>query len=443
MSEERNPQLLRLSLLLQLQQRARRAPKGELPFLMLNETHTLLPYQRAVLWQPAIAGGPKVLAVSGVESVDGQTPFGRWLALSLPRVEAADGQRGMQRLSGVEAGVEGWDQWLPPQVLAAPLVGAAGDVRAVLLFCRQEPWTDAELQLLEYLVDAYGHAYAYSLTPYRGIRPAGRRRAWMWGAAALAGVLCLLPVRQSVLAPAEVAPQDPTLVRAPLDGVVERFFVEPNQQVTAGQALFALDDTQLNSRLEVARKTRDIARAEYRQAAQQAFSDARAKATVAALGERVKRHAAEVEYYTRLLERIQVKAPQAGIVIFDDPDAWLGRPVRIGQRVLVIADPAVVELDISLAVADAMELEEGDEVVFYRNIAPLQPLKGRLHRIGYSAFVTPQQVMAYRLQAAFEAGQAPPRIGLRGTAKVYGERTPFVLLVLNRPLAAARRWAGL
>ncbi len=54
--------------------------------------------------------------------------------------------------------------------------------------------------------------------------------------ALLAG-LAWMPMRQSVLAPAEVIPKQPVLVRAPIDGVIDRFEVLPNQLVTEGQVL--------------------------------------------------------------------------------------------------------------------------------------------------------------------------------------------------------------
>ena len=65
-----------------------------------------------------------------------------------------------------------------------------------------------------------------------------------------------IPVRQSVLAPAEIVPLEPTVVRAPLDGVVERIVVQPNQDVAAGEVLLTLDPTQIRNRLDVARMRR-------------------------------------------------------------------------------------------------------------------------------------------------------------------------------------------
>ena len=58
----------------------------------------------------------------------------------------------------------------------------------------------------------------------------------------------------STLAPAEIQTSNPVIVAAPLDGVIERFHVQPNQAVAAGQPLFSFDSTVLRSRFEVARK---------------------------------------------------------------------------------------------------------------------------------------------------------------------------------------------
>ena len=50
-------------------------------------------------------------------------------------------------------------------------------------------------------------------------------------------------------------PARPETVRAPLDGVIGRFYVQPNQQVQAGQLLFDFDSAALAARLEVAQQT--------------------------------------------------------------------------------------------------------------------------------------------------------------------------------------------
>jgi hypothetical protein len=64
-----------------------------------------------------------------------------------------------------------------------------------------------------------------------------------------------------------------------------------------------------------------------------------------------------------------------------------------------------------------------------------------LQRAAYEAQPTPGGQLAYRLDARFD--EAPPRIGLRGTAKLFGERAPLALYLLRRPLAGLRQSVGL
>ena len=449
MAEDQNRQSLQLTLLLQLQQRARRASREELPFAMLNETKALVPYQQALLWDPGTGRKGRIQLISGVSVPDANSPLLTALNQLLPHAPLQQPPAALQSFVGADFNAEQaaqWRQWLPEHALWMPLQGPAGDTVGVLLFARREPWQEGEMRLFEHLGDAYGHAYAYARLKYRPSttpdRPGRRRLRILLPVAALVA-LGFLPLRQSVLAPAEVVPRRPTLVRAPLDGIVDRFWVEPNQRVRAGQDLFALDGTHLQNRLSVAEKTRDIARTEYLQAQQQAFADPRVQAQLAILQERIEQQDAEVEYYAGLLERIQVKAPADGIAVFDDPYDWLGRPVTIGQKILLVADPEDTELELSLPTGDALDLPLGSEVSFYLNTAPVRPLGARLNFASYTSFTTPENTTAYRLRAAFDNPQARPRLGLQGTGKIYGERTLLALWVLRKPLNTMRRWLGL
>ncbi len=50
--------------------------------------------------------------------------------------------------------------------------------------------------------------------------------------------------------------------------------------------------------------------------------------------------------------------------------------------------------------------------------------------------------LVYRVLANFEVDVVPPRIGLKGTAKVYGEEVKLLYYLLRRPFASVRRWTG-
>ena len=52
--------------------------------------------------------------------------------------------------------------------------------------------------------------------------------------------------------------------------------------------------------------------------------------------------------------------------------------------------------------------------------------------------------MAYRVTAELARDDsAKPRIGSRGTAKLYGPNVPLAFYLFRRPFAVARQWLGL
>jgi hypothetical protein len=143
-----------------------------------------------------------------------------------------------------------------------------------------------------------------------------------------------------------------------------------------------------------------------------------------------------------LLDRIHVAASRGGLAIYDDPNDWIGRPVTVGERLLEIADPNQAELEIWLPVADAITLKPGAEVEFFLNVSPGAPLQAKLRQASYEAAQSPSNLLGYRLKATLDDPAQMPRIGLRGTAKIYGDRVTLLYYLARRPLAAARQFLG-
>ncbi|WP_448208323.1 efflux RND transporter periplasmic adaptor subunit [Azospirillum sp. sgz302134] len=446
-------QIVALTGLLQLERRARRAATvEEFGFLAVNETLGLVRYRQAALWRCDGAGGGRLVALSGVPMLDRRAPFAVWLERVLAQVNGAGegdggGPRRFDALSLPPSLSRDWAEWLPANAVWVPLFGLGQAPVGALVLAREEAWTDPELHLLGYIADAYGHAWDALAGGTRSwwsgfARRRARGAAAVLAVAAVAGVLAF-PVHQSALAPAEVIARNPTVVRAPIDGVVDRFEVQPNEAVREGQVLLVLDRVRLQNRLEVARKAYEVAEAEHRQAAQQALFDPKSKANLAVLKGRMEQQAAEVAYTESLLARVEIRAPRAGVAVFDDVNDWIGRPVKIGERILTVADPQDTELEVRLPVAEAIALEPGADLRLFLNVDPQNPVPARLTYAGYQAEPTPDGVLAYRLKAGFEEGLPTPRIGLKGTAKLYGRDGRVIELLLRRPLAGLRQRLGL
>jgi hypothetical protein len=440
-SDRFNQQLLRLTLLLQLERRARQAPAQELPYVLVNETAELIPYRQAVLWRKDIG---RIEAVSGVAKPEANSPYSLWLSRVLAFIGKSEKANGITPFTAQDLPRElagDWSEWLPNHGLWIPLPSPSGSHYALTLY-RQEEWNEGEVHLLTYLAEAYGHAYslveaAQPTIPWIEQLKVRKNQLIIGGLILLA---LFFPIRQSVLAEAEVIPINPNLVRAPLEGVVETFYFLPNEAVKIGQKLFSLDKAELNSRLEVGKEKRDSAKTEYLQKNQEAMLDPKVKHELAGLKSKWEQEAAEVEYVKYLLQRCDVTATIAGVTVFDDPNDWLGRPVKQGEKILAVANPASVELEIRLPMEDLIVLKLGDDVLFFSNILPHKPLEATLNYFSYRASPTPADVMAYRLKATFTEHDEIPRLGYHGTAKLYGTRRPFILWLLRKPIQTVRVW---
>lgn len=450
-----------LAVLLDLARQARHAESvRELQFLAVNSTHTLAPYRQAALWLRE--GG--VVCLSGVVQIEANVPYVLWLqAVCAQLTEAGQHPRAVDSTVFPGPLGEAWGDWLPEHVawlpLNAPAEAAGGDAEPMaggLLLARDEAWTEQELVLLGEWVETWAvlwrarhpargwHWRQWRTHLREGFRRSQGKRWWQvpatrW-ALGLLLVLCL-PVRLTVLAPGELVPARPAVIRAPLEGVIDTFHVQPNQLVKKDQPLFGFDEALIQSRLEVSRQALATTEAEYRQAAQQALTDAKSKAQLALLTGKIEEKRAEAAFLADQLTRARVLAPQDGIALFDDPSEWIGKPVGVGERIMRIASPDDVEVEAWVPLADAIPLPEEAVVSLYLNASPLSPVDAKLRYLAHDAVERPDGNYAYRLRATLTASTAH-RVGLKGTARLQGHRVPMAYWVLRRPLAGIRTYLG-
>lgn len=440
--------ILFLSTLLQLEASARQVETVEgLHFSMVNELRRAIDYRfAAVMSGDGVSCKGHIAAASGVAVLDRDAPMVRWLdrvAARLARQPEAGSVHSVDPLRLTENERAEWAEWCPPEVVWCPLITAGGRQLGALWLARDKPWDKSELLVVERLAGCYAHAWL-ALTGGKGPQPAFTHRL-RWPALAVLALATLgmaIPVSQSALAPVEIVATEPMVVAAPIDGVIARFLVTPNQPVTAGQPLFAFDDTTLRNQATVTERTLGIAQAELHQAVQGAFGDRKQAGQMALLEAQVQLRTAELDFARSLLERVVVKAGRAGTAVFSDANDWIGRPVVVGQRILQIADSERVEARIALPVRDAIALEPGAPIDLFLDNDPLGRLSAKLVTASFEADMTPAGVLAYRLTATLEPGHAPPRIGLQGTANVHGRSVPVLLYLFRRPLTALRQWLG-
>jgi len=444
--------------LLELGQRARHAESAnELAFLAVNDSRALAPYRQAALWFDA--GG--VHTLSGVVAVEGNAPYAQWLdalCRTLASQYTADTPLLVDPTQLPAKVTDAWDEWLPRHAVWLPLqhLGNGNDgslTRGGLLLAGDNSWVPEQLALLAEWMDTWQHAWRGTQGSVRwsaATVPARLRRWWRapargsrWrrrtAVAVLAIAALFIPVHLTVLAPGELVPANPATLRAPLDGVIAEFAVVPNQAVTAGQPFFSFDQAPLASKLEVAREALSTAQAEYRQTAQLVLNDPRAKAQLAPLLGKIAEKQAQATFLEGVAQRSRVVAPQAGIVLFDDPAEWIGKPAQTGERILQIAAPDDVEIEAWVPIGDAIPLAEQATVHLYLSASPMTPLTGTLRYISPRATARPDGTYAYRVRATITSASGQ-RIGLKGTVKLVGERVPLIYWVMRRPMASIREF---
>jgi hypothetical protein len=434
---------------LDLEGRARRAASPEaLAFVIANDTFRLAAYRQAVVFVPAARRRLRLLAVSGLATLEEDAPYTVWLTQVLRALWPLD-EGAPRRLRAADLSPElraDWQAWLPAEVVVSALRDRVGEPLAGVLYATDPPWSDEMLARVALLHESYGYCWAALSAPGRGWlrRAAERLPRWaLWlSALALVSLVMALPVRLSALAPAEIVARDAIAVSAPADGVLRTFHVPPSAAVKRGDLLFSLDDTIVRNRLAVARKGLAVVRTEALTAQQRAFDSLQSRGELPALAGRVQERAAEVAFLEEQLGRIDVRAPRDGVAIYGDPNDWIGRPVQTGERVLLVANPGDAGVLVWLPVADAVTLEPGTRIRMFLDVAPLEPLSAWLEQTSYQAVLSPDGVASYRVRARLEGTQALARVGLKGTAKLFGERVPLAYYLFRRPLAALRQWSG-
>ena len=437
-----------------LSHRARRAESDrELGFLFVNDTLALAPYRQAALW----LAEEGAWSLSGVVQIDANVPYVQWLDAVARHLQSVGGGKVWSfTASDLPADLAAdWAQWWP--VHALWLGASAGVMDGAGIFLRDAPWTDDELLALQEWSEVWWHAFAAVHRPRIAHLRGWRTRllnmlAWQddlvwWRQRRLqmvAVVLAVLlwPVRLTVLAPGELVPAHPLVIRAPLDGVIDVFHIQPNQLVQAQQPLFSFDEIVIQSRLAVAMQALATAETDYRQTSQMALNDAKSKTQLGLLVGKVEERRAEIDALQEQLTRARVLTPQAGVVLMDDPSEWIGKPVATGERILRIATLDDVEVEAWLPLADAINLDVGDEVVLYLSASPLSPVSATLRYMAHDAVQRPDGSFAYRIRATL-GSKTHHRVGLKGTAKLHGGWAPLSYWVLRRPWATVRQYLGL
>jgi hypothetical protein len=422
-----------------------------LRFAIVNSTRKIAGFDEAYLAEPVAGGGWRIISASGVHAVDRHAPMIRFMeAWATKTAEAGGGALGEPKFFNLQLDAERYSldaaHASMPYVFWLPIRKQDGAPLAALVAVKKEPWRPQVVSLLIPLAGAYGHAWQ-ALTPAVSSQTSRVYRAVSKSRLAIAAGLTMfaagfIPVPMSALAPAEVVAREPRLVTAPIDGVISDVLVSPGTTVTKDTPLLAFADVNLRNAHELAKRTKAVAQAKYFKAIQTATSTQKDVAEVAIAKAELDVAISDLSYAEEMLARTVVKAQSPGLVIYSSKSDWIGRPVKTGERIMEIGDPANTELKIEVPVSDALTLTEGGSVALFLDGDPLTAIRGKITRANYRPTPNSETTLVYKVHANFEDGQ-PRRIGLRGIARVSSHDVSLAFYLFRRPIAALRQRFGI
>ena len=132
-----------------------------------------------------------------------------------------------------------------------------------------------------------------------------------------------------------------------------------------------------------------------------------------------------------------------GIATFTDKRDWEGKPVSAGEAIVSVANPENVQFSLDLPVKDSIVLEKGAQVKIFLDSDPLKPLDAVLIDASYRAQPDKRDILSYTVRAELaDDTETLPRIGVQGTAQVFGEKASLAYVIFRRPITAVRQYTG-
>jgi len=423
--------------------------KESLIFIILNDTIHAIRYDRAVLWDME-GKKPKILGVSGQHEVNKDARLTKhWEAMAAGIIDPKKSQ--IITVDSLGSGSKDWQEYQEQKSASVIWIPIMHENELVLglwleLFdgIKNEATLDDTLKFLgNFLTPAYASAWI-KFRPKFHLKDVKLEKSQI--SIFLAGILLFLlivriPLR--VIAPCEVVAQDPFFITAPLEGTIEEVVVEPGEFVNKDQTLYEYDKRVALRNLRVAEKEKEILEAEVARANTLGLQDKRSRAELRLLQLKLEKEKVNLNLAKWQASQLTQNAPVSGIVMLDNPDAWRGKSVQVGQRIMTINDPEETKLRIWIPESDNVVLNPDTPIKVILNISPQTSHFAKLNYIANESVLNPQRAPSFVAEANWIKQPEGIKLGLKGTAILYGENVSLFYFLIRKPWSTLRNTLGI
>ncbi len=415
----------KLFTLLELQRLAQEAgSRDHLIHLILNETIKIIPYDRSFFWD-----GTNIKKISGTDIFDANSAYAQNIN---QKIKAISSQSSIKKRVSSESDSGAY------LFLGTEEEGIIGGV----FFERQKKFDEAEVRILEELSITYSRLFA--LWRYRersGIHglfsSLKTKQKYIWLSCA---VLCFFPVRMTITAPLEIVPRDADILTIPYDGLMDDVLVDPGDEVKQGDVVAVMEHTSLESQSEMTSQEMQMVEETISRLQRESLASPDKKVQLVEFQQELEAKKIANTYAQTLKDRAQIKAGRDGVAIFAESTSMKGKPLRAGDKVMMIADPKNYDLLVRVPVESMVPVDEDAKVTFFLNTSPFLSHRASIKSIGYQSSVDPGGLMTYKILARSDKDNF--RIGAKGTAKIYGGWSILSYAILRRPLLTLRNLIG-
>jgi multidrug efflux pump subunit AcrA (membrane-fusion protein) len=254
-------------------------------------------------------------------------------------------------------------------------------------------------------------------------------------------LLIRLPLR--IVAPCEIVSSHPYPIRAPLEGVVKEIVVKPGEWVNKDDLLLLYENQVQKASLQSAEKQLLAKELELQRAAVLGWKDEQLQNELAILKAQKQKEEASLKFTQYEVGLLEVKSPIAGVAVIDSPEDWRGRPVKAGEKILTVSDPNHTKVKIWIPESDNVPLDPAKAVKIFLNTAPSYSYAAQIEYISNEASINENEIPSFVAMANWTGDQpTDAKLGLKGSAVLYGESVSLFYYILRRPWYALRNLIG-
>lgn len=269
----------------------------------------------------------------------------------------------------------------------------------------------------------------------------GRKLFWLIVLIAVAGSM-FLRVPESANAEFELKAPEITSVYAWFDGPIAACRFQDGAQVRKGDVVAEYDTSQLAYRLASAENTVRETQAELELESRSAFTERERLGKLKLLEARLESAKVAVEEMKWYLAHSRLIAPADGVLALADGRAELltGKAVRTGDRIFDIYGGDGMVAEIPVNERDASVLAGTPGVTLFLHTAPEQPIPAQILEIPPQPELTEQRTYCYSVRAGLPSGDSGLRYGMRGIAKLSGEKVSLGYCLFKSAVLYLRRF---